>query len=95
MSYKVKPYVYLPGAGAAIFDGPCVVATVYGTSYPVGSACEADYVLARKMAAAPEMLAALEGVITWLEISGVADSDPEPYLAMLAAIALARGAIIL
>lgn len=57
---EVAPYRYRPGKGAEITDGPCIVAIVLGTSYPIGSACEADYALARKMAAAPELLTALK-----------------------------------
>lgn len=39
-------------------DGPRIVAEVKGTSYPIGSACEADYALARALAVGPELLVA-------------------------------------
>ena len=61
----VKSYEYKAGRGAQILDasGTHVIATVSGTSYPVGSACQADVDLARVMAAGPEMLAALKALV--------------------------------
>lgn len=41
--------------------------------------------------AAPAMLAALQGAIEWVEFTGIADSDPQEYLAMVAAIEAATG----
>lgn len=75
---EVAPYRYRPGKGAEITDGSCIVAIVLGTSYPIGSACEADYALARKMAAAPELLAALKGLLPLVPAEGLRPaSDPD------------------
>lgn len=49
--YHVPEYRYQPGKGAPICEGPSIIAVVLGTSYPLGSACEADYALARRIAA--------------------------------------------
>lgn len=67
MKYTVEPYKYAPGRGAQICDGPHIIATVHGTSYPIGSACQADVDLARVMAAGPEMLALLQYIAPYLD----------------------------
>ena len=64
ISLYVDPYEYRPdGKGVPILaGGGTIIASVRGTNYPCGSACESDVALARKMAAGPELLAALEYV---------------------------------
>lgn len=52
---------------------------------------EEDEANGRLLAAAPELLEALEAIIPWIDQTGIADSDPPQYLAALAAIAKARG----
>lgn len=90
MNYTVEPYEYKAGRGAQILDaaGVHIIATVRGTNYPVGSACQADVDLARVMAAAPEMLAALEHINDEYCNGGMLDgTDAEAMI--LAAIAKA------
>jgi hypothetical protein len=48
--YRVPEYIYAPGKGAFICEGATIIAEIKGTSYPIGSACEADYELARRIA---------------------------------------------
>lgn len=48
--YYVPEYRYRPGKGAEICDGPNIIAVVLGTSYPLGTACEADYAFAQRIA---------------------------------------------
>lgn len=49
--YHVPEYRYQPGKGAPICEGASIIAMVIGTQYPTGTACEADYALARRIAA--------------------------------------------
>jgi hypothetical protein len=71
----VSDYKYISGQGAQICDGARIVATVNGTSCPVGSACQADVDLARIMAAGPEMLAALQAINESLCTNRMQDDD--------------------
>lgn len=81
----VPPYKYEPGKGAPICDGPRIVATVNGTSYPLGSACAADYALARKMAAAPELLSAAKLLLDTMETPRTAKATG-PWQALRATV---------
>ena len=68
MEYRVAPYEYREGQGVLICDGPVIVATVKGTSYPTGSACAEDHARALVFAAAPELLAALQWAASVLDV---------------------------
>ena len=87
---EVAPYRYRPGKGAEITDGPRIVAIVLGTSYPIGSACEADYALARKMAAAPELLTAAKALLDTMEAPRTAKATV-PWQALRADVDKAEG----
>lgn len=88
--FTVPEYRYEPGKGAPILEGASIVAIVTGTQYPTGTACQADYDLARLFAAAPDLLAALQHVRDeWCEGGTLEGTEAEKLI--LAAIAKAEG----
>ena len=91
----VEPYEYRPdGNGVQIFaTGGVPWATVRGTSYPIGSACESDVALARKMAAGPELLAVLEHIRDEYCEGGMLDGT-ETERKIMNAIARAKGGVV-
>lgn len=74
----VRPYHYRPGEGVEIIEGTTVVARVLGTSYPTGTACQEDRDLAAVLAAGPQLLAALKGLLPLVPAEGLRPaSDPD------------------
>lgn len=63
----VRPYQYRLGKGVEILEGATIVATVLGTSYPLGSACQEDRDFAAVLAAGPQLLAAAKALLDTME----------------------------
>ena len=93
MNFTVKPYAYVSGQGAHILSesGTRIVATVNGTSYPIGSACAEDVALARIMAAAPELLDAATAMVNELDSQGDFENWERCKAQLRAAVAQANG----
>lgn len=82
----VRPYQYRPGKGVEILEGATIVATVLGTSYPTGTACQEDRDFAAVLAAGPQLLAAAKAALDFIE-------GRTPEIAKRQVTALCRAAV--